>query len=128
MASTTERWTDVQIEIWISRLLRFGVLLSSAIVLGGGIAYLIRYGTQAPHYRTFHDEPAPLHSLRGILGQAVRLHPRAIIQLGLLVLIATPIARVVFAVVAFALEKDWLYVGVTLIVLGVLGYSLFAGR
>ena len=58
---------------------------------------------------------------------ALALHARAIIQLGLLLLIATPVARVVFSVYAFARQRDWVYVVVTLIVLGVLLYSLLSG-
>jgi uncharacterized membrane protein len=46
-------------------------------------------------------------------------------QLGLLLLIATPIARVAFSAVAFAIEGDKMYVLFTLIVFGVLLYSLF---
>jgi uncharacterized membrane protein len=44
--------------------------------------------------------------------------------LGLLLLIATPVARVAFSVIGFALEKDWMYVVITLIVLALLIYSL----
>jgi uncharacterized membrane protein len=50
---------------------------------------------------------------------------RSIMQLGLLLLIATPIARVIFSVFAFAIEGDRMYVIFTLIVLTVLLYSLF---
>jgi len=52
------------------------------------------------------------------------MHAHGIIQLGLLLLIATPVARVAFSVVAFAAERDWLYVAITLIVLAILIYSL----
>jgi uncharacterized membrane protein len=51
---------------------------------------------------------------------------RAIIQLGLLLLIATPVARVAFSAVAFAIEHDYMYVVITLIVLAILSYSLFS--
>jgi len=51
-----------------------------------------------------------------------------LIQLGLLLLIATPVARVAFSVVAFAMQRDRLYVAVALIVLAVLMYSLMGGR
>ena len=54
----------------------------------------------------------------------MHLHGKSIIQFGLLLLIATPIARVMFSVVGFAVERDYLYVALTLIVLGVLLYSL----
>jgi uncharacterized membrane protein len=53
---------------------------------------------------------------------------RGIIQLGLLLLIATPIARVALSVVAFAIQRDRLYVVATLIVLAVLMYSLTGGH
>ncbi len=52
---------------------------------------------------------------------------RGIIQLGLLLLVATPVARVIFSVAAFALQQDWIYVVITLIVLAVLGFSLLGG-
>ena len=51
-----------------------------------------------------------------------------VIGFGLVLLIATPVARVVFSVVAFTLERDWLYVGITLFVLAVLSYGLAAAR
>jgi len=56
------------------------------------------------------------------------LSSAGIIQLGLLLLIATPVARVVFSIVVFALQRDWLYVGITLAVLAVLAYGLAAAR
>jgi uncharacterized membrane protein len=51
----------------------------------------------------------------------------ALIQLGLLVLIAVPIARVAVSILAFALQRDWLYVGVTVVVLIILLFSLLGG-
>ena len=52
------------------------------------------------------------------------LQPRSLIQFGLLLLIATPIARVAFSVIAFAVERDRLYVAFTIVVLMVLVWSL----
>jgi len=69
-----------------------------------------------------------LRTLSGIVKDALAFRGRGLIQLGLLLLIATPLARVAFSVVAFALEGDRLYVGVALIVLTVLVYSLVGGR
>jgi uncharacterized membrane protein len=73
----------------------------------------------------FHREPDNLTSTTAILHGALGMSGRAIIQLGLLLLIATPVARVLFSAIAFALERDYLYVLITLIVLGILLYSLF---
>ena len=55
---------------------------------------------------------------------ALTLDARCVIQLGLLLLIATPVARVAFSVFAFAKQRDWTFVVITLIVLGLLLYGL----
>jgi uncharacterized membrane protein len=120
-------WTDERVDSVIGRLLQTGVLLSSLVVLAGGILYLLRYGGTHPFYAQFRGEPAGLHSIRGIISSALALESRGIIQFGLLLLVATPVARVAFSVFAFILERDWTYVLVTLIVLAILSYSLVAG-
>ena len=103
------------------------MILAAAVVFIGGIAYLARYGAKVADHREFRGEPAELSSPSGIISAAVALRPRGIIQLGLLLLIATPVARVVFTVFAFFMERDYTYVGVTLVVLAVLLFSLFFG-
>jgi uncharacterized membrane protein len=90
----------------------------------GGIIYVIRHGSTIADYRTFRGELSPLRTLAGILQGALQLSGRGIIQFGLLLLIATPVARVIFSAIAFALERDHLYVAFTLAVLAVLTYSL----
>ena len=119
--------TDQQMDVIIAAILRTGVILSALAVLVGGVLYLSHYGLLPPDYRVFHGEPSDLRSLTGITQDALALRPRGIIQFGLLLLIATPIMRVTFAIVAFALQRDRVYVIVTLIVLGVLLYSLLGG-
>jgi uncharacterized membrane protein len=84
----------------------------------------VRHGLAPTHYRAFAGEPSDLRRWKGILHSAGTLHGRGIIQLGILFLIATPVARVAFSAFAFALERDWLYVGVASFVLAVLLYSL----
>lgn len=120
-------WSDQRIEIVIGNMLRAGVILSAAVVFAGGALYLVKFGGHKPHYGAFHGEPSDLRGVSQIVEQALSLHARGLIQLGLLLLIATPVARVAFSVAGFAAEKDWLYVGVTLIVLAVLLYSLMSG-
>jgi uncharacterized membrane protein len=120
-------WTDQQMDVTIAIILRAGVIVSALTVLMGGVFYLSRYGFTLPNYRVFLGEPADLRSISGIISDALALRPRGIIQFGLLLLIATPIVRVAFAVAAFALQRDRVYVMVTLIVLGVLLYSLLGG-
>jgi uncharacterized membrane protein len=99
-------------------------MLAATVVLAGGILYLIRYGTTTPDYRVFRGEPADLRSVSGILADAISLRSRGVIQFGLLLLVATPVARVAFSVFAFARHYDLTYVVLTLIVLAILIYSL----
>jgi len=127
VAGQTRRWTDQVVEEWIGNLLRAGVSLAAAVVLFGACVYLARHGHETPQYHVFVGVPGALRNISGIMEYALAFKARAIIQFGLLLLIATPVARVAFSVVAFAIERDWLYVAVALIVLAVLTYSLMGG-
>jgi uncharacterized membrane protein len=123
---STQSWNDQRIEVIIGALLRTGVILAASVVLLGGVLYLKRHGHEVANYATFHGEPENLKSVSQIVHGALAGSARAIIQLGLLLLIATPVARVIFSAIAFAIEHDYMYVVITLIVLGVLLYSLLA--
>lgn len=117
-------WTDRQVEQIVGSLLRAGVLLAAAVVLAGGVLYLVREGRAAADYRVFVGEEVGLRSLGGVVGEVLHLQSHGIIQVGLLLLIATPIARVALSLFAFARGRDSAYVAVTAIVLAVLVYSL----
>jgi uncharacterized membrane protein len=123
-----KEWTDQYVEELIGTLLRVGVTLAAAVVLFGGTVYLVRHGLTAPQYHVFVGEPTDLRGLSGTVKDAFAFGGRGLIQLGLLLLIATPLARVAFSVAAFALQGDRLYVVVTLVVLAVLIYSLTGGH
>jgi uncharacterized membrane protein len=117
-------WTDQNVEVIIANLLRAGVIISAAMVLIGGLMFLALHGFGPANYRVFKGEPTDLRQLHGIARAALAFHGRGVIQLGLLFLIATPVARVAFAAFAFSMERDWLYVGISTFVLLVLLYSL----
>lgn len=119
------RWSDHEVEQLVGNLLRYGVLIAAAITVVGGIMLLVQHGGKPADYHVFASEPGMLRSVGGIIRGAVSLDSRAIVQLGLLFLIATPIARVAFSLVAFAIQRDRLYVVTTLLVLAILLYSLF---
>ncbi|PYV84420.1 MAG: DUF1634 domain-containing protein [Acidobacteria bacterium] len=122
---TTAEWYEEQVENTIAQLLRGGVLLSACVVIIGAVLYLGSSPMAHVSYRTFNGEPEQLKTVHGIVRWAFSGHSRGIMQLGLLLLIATPIARVIFSIFAFAIEGDRMYVTFTLIVLAVLLYSLF---
>ena len=121
-------WNDAAVEVIIGNLLRFGVLVAATIVAGGGIIYLARHGGGPASYAVFRGEPDDLRHTSGIVKEVLGGRSRGIIQLGLVLLIATPVARVGFSAVAFVLEKDRLYCAVSLIVLTILLYSLLGSH
>jgi uncharacterized membrane protein len=125
---TTRSWNDRRIEVIIGALLRTGVLLAAAMVLFGAAVFLVHNGHEAVTYVAFNGEPQTLRTVSGIIHGALHMKGSAIIQLGLLILIATPVARVAFSAAAFALERDYLYVWITLFVLAVLLYSLLGSH
>lgn len=120
-------WSDQRIEQTVGNLLRVGLSIATAVVAVGGAIYLANHGSELPEYRIFHGEPPDLRGIPGIVALTLDWRGRGIIQLGLLILLATPVARVAFSIVAFALQRDWFYVGVTAVVLGVLLYSIIGG-
>ena len=120
-------WRDVKdadVQQAVGNLLRIGVALAAAVVLAGGAIYLWRHGGAVPDYRVFRGEPPDLRGLAGIVRDTLSGGGRGLIQLGLLLLVATPVARVAFTAVAFALERDRTYVLVALLVLALLLKSL----
>ncbi|MGB7290600.1 MAG: DUF1634 domain-containing protein [Thermodesulfobacteriota bacterium] len=120
--------TDEQVDQIIGDILRIAVIIAATIVLAGGILYLIQNGGNSPEYHVFKGEPKSLRTISGILNELVIWDGLGIIQIGLLLLIATPVARVIFSVFAFVLQRDSIYVVVTLIVLTVLIYSISGGH
>jgi uncharacterized membrane protein len=121
-------WGDARIEEIVGNLLRAGVVTAAAVVAAGAVVFLIRHGGERPQYAIFQGEPSELRSVGGIVGAAFTGRGRGLIQLGLLLLVATPVARVIFSVIGFALEGDRAYVVITLIVLAVLLFSLAGGH
>lgn len=121
------RLTDTDIEQMVSVLLRVGVSIAAAVVLVGGIYFLWRHGGEQVNYHDFVGQPSIDRHIVEIAEGAISGRARSVIQLGILLLIATPIARVVLCLVGFAIERDRKFVVVTAIVLAVLLYGLISG-
>jgi uncharacterized membrane protein len=117
--------TDKQLDAAIANMLRWGVTVAATVVFLGGILSLRNLTPAAPDYT--HFQPATLPTLSGLLQGIAHLDPASIIQFGLLLLIATPVLRVIFCVVGFALQRDRLYVAISTTVLLILLYSFLRG-
>ncbi|MGA2545994.1 MAG: DUF1634 domain-containing protein [Rectinemataceae bacterium] len=110
----------------MSRVLRIGVILSATIICLG-LGLLAVKGIITNEMRIDAAIPYP-RDLGALLSGLLALDPASVIALGLVVLIATPIARVSVSIVAFALERDWRYVAVTALVLTILIAGIILGK
>ena len=131
---TKQFWLERDVELYIGKLLRYGVMLSCVITIFGGIVYIIQNpGTTTQHYLA-SDVPNESFGVAQYLREISTIVPRllqfdgaAIIQLGVCVLIATPVVRVAFSAAAFLVEKDYMYVVITLIVLAIIIANMLLG-
>jgi uncharacterized membrane protein YfcA/uncharacterized membrane protein len=111
-----------QAELVISLVLRAGVLVSAAVIFTGIVIFYVRYIHAPAGFPTHLGFPHSLHAVLAGLGHG---DPLAIIALGLLLLLATPVVRVLVSIIAFAIERDRLYTGITALVLAILLVSFF---
>ena len=119
--------TDHDVDLSVAAMLRFGVTLAAIVVLVGGVMSLRHPWTAIPDYSTFKAGGSALRTVTGIYHGLVHLDAKSIIQFGLVLLIATPVARVVFCIIGFARQRDRLYVAISSLVLLILLYSLTKG-
>jgi uncharacterized membrane protein len=119
------RPSDQDLDVSVAVVLRIGVTLSAAVVILGGVLLGNHLFSPVPDYTHFQLGDPGLRSVMGIVQGAVNFTPKSIIQLGLLLLIATPVARVVLCIIGFARQHNILYVAVSAVVLAILILSFF---
>lgn len=122
-----ENINDKDIQVVLGTLLRAGVIISMSIVLIGGIVFLIHNKGIITDYKVFKPELSKFSSIAAIFRGLSTFHGDAIVQFGILMLIFTPIARIVFAIFSFFLERDYLYVLIGFIILAIITISLNGG-
>jgi uncharacterized membrane protein len=122
------KFKDTDMQLLLGRVLRAGMIISISIVFLGGILYLYRHGQSVADYKVFKGVPPFVQQAGSLFRGAYHLKGQAIIQLGIILLIATPILRVMFSAVGFVLEKDYLYVGISLLVLLIIFVSMLNGH
>ncbi len=126
--TTGGRWDERHVELFIGNLLRGGVIVAAIVGALGGAIFLARHGAMVADYRVFAGQPPMLTSVQGIVRGVFAHDSRALIQLGLILLVATPIARVALSLFAFERQHDRTYMLVTSIVLILLVSGLIWGR
>ncbi len=118
---------DKDIQVILGTLLRAGVIISMSIVLFGGVIFLFHNKGVITDYKVFKPELGKFSSIAAIFRGVLTFKGDAIVQFGVLMLIFTPVARIVFAVFSFLIERDYLYVLIGIIILAILAISLNGG-
>ena len=119
--------TDEGRQLLIGNLLRIGMYIAMGIVMIGAIIYLYNHSTEKPNYSVFNFDQVKSTTIPSIFKEVLTFNGKSVIQFGLLMLIFTPIARVILSVISFFLEKDYLYVVIGLVVLAIIMVSLNSG-
>ena len=121
-----------QVEIAISHLLRIGVTTSMVIILAGLVLMFVHHPSYVHAGSDLQRLTSPgaafPHTLRDVVQGLRTYRGQAVIAVGLMVLIATPIMRVAASIIAFAVERDLSYVLITSVVLAVLLTSFLLGK
>lgn len=121
------KFKDTDMQAIIGWVLRLGVILSVSIVFFGGVVYLYRHSGEVPEHSTFTGIPG-FAQLGNIIQGISDFHGQSIIQAGIILLIATPVLRIIFSVIGFAIEKDRLYIFISLLVLLIIFISSMSGH
>ena len=131
-AEETQDAKVIRVEIAISTLLRIGVVASLILVFIGMFLMF-------QHHRDYLSDPPALekltepgaafpHSLKDVANGLRDWRGQSIVALGLLLLIATPVMRVAVSILAFAYQRDRIFVVLTSLVLSLLIFSFLMGR
>ena len=121
-------WSDHDVDLMISNILRVGLTAATAVLILGTIIHIVtpEHAPQAT-WHTFAGEPAMLSTIPGIIEGTLHGNGLAIMELGVLLLLATPFLRVAFAAYAFGKQHDKVYVLISLAVLALLIYGVISG-
>jgi uncharacterized membrane protein len=121
-----------KVELLISNLLRLGVSVSLVIIVAGTLLSFVHHPSyvSAPGELKRLTQPGAAfpHTLADVMQGVADLRGQAIVVVGLLVLLATPVARVAVSILAFVYEGDRVFVALTTIVLFLLVLSFLLGR
>jgi len=116
------------IDTAVGNILRYGVIVSTVLVVTGLVLIAARPPADAPSsivQAVSSGYGSPSLDIRALVGGLLIANPSSVLELGLIALVATPLARVVASIVMFVMSRDLAYVGITALVLGMLLVAIF---
>lgn len=125
---TQHKFGEKDFQAIIGNLLRYGVWTALTVAAIGGIIYLLHHGNETENYSVFIERDKNIFEVIGTIYNGVLLgNGDSIIFFGIILLFLTPVFRVLLSLFSFLLEKDYLYVGITAIVIGIIILSISFG-
>ena len=123
-----EKFGEKDFQTIIGNLLRYGVWISLSVAFIGGIVYLMHHGSDIENYSVFKENDRNIFEVISTVYQGVlQGNGEYLIYFGIILLFLTPVLRVIFSLFSFFLEKDYLYVVITLIVILIIITSISFG-
>lgn len=123
-----EKFGEKDFQTIIGNLLRYGVWISLSVAFIGGIVYLMNHGSQIEDYSVFKENDRNIFEvIASVYHGAIQGDGASLIFTGIILLFLTPVLRVLLSLFSFLLEKDYLYVGITLIVIVIIIISISFG-
>ncbi|KFF04313.1 hypothetical protein B0A68_20880 [Flavobacterium reichenbachii] len=123
-----EKFGEKDFQTIIGNLLRYGVWISLSVAFLGGIVYLIHNGSHIEDYSVFKENDRNIFEvITAVYNGAIQGNGSYLIFVGIILLFLTPVLRVLLSLFSFILEKDYLYVGITLIVIAIIITSISFG-
>ena len=126
MTNSYSNSNDDKLELLLSNLLKIGVIISGIITFIGAILFLFQHGLEIPNYHDFKPHPFHLSDLNNFFSNIISFQPESIMKLGILMLIATPVLRVFLSLLAYSVQKDYMYILFSLLVLMVMVYGFLS--
>lgn len=125
---THEKFGEKDFQSIIGNLLRYGVWISLSVAFIGGIIYLMNHGGDIEDYSVFKENDRNIFEvITEIYNGVIQGNGESIIFFGVILLFLTPVLRVLLSLFSFLLEKDYLYVVITLIVIFIILVSVSLG-
>jgi uncharacterized membrane protein len=125
---TQEKFGEKDFQKIVGNLLRYGVWISLSVAFIGGIVYLLHHGSDIENYSVFKENDQNIFEvIAAVYNGVVQVRGESIIFFGIVLLFLTPVFRVLLSLFSFLLEKDYLYVVITTIVIGIIIMSISFG-
>lgn len=123
-----EKFGEKDFQKIVGNVLRYGVWISLSVAFIGGIVYLLHHGSDIENYSVFKENDRNIFEVIGdVYKGLIQGRGESIIFLGIVLLFLTPVFRVLLSLFSFLLEKDYLYVVITAIVICVIIMSISFG-